>query len=178
MNRDSGDHVISVARYAAAHPWDVFIERWNSKAAVLSAVFRGAAFGVALLHFSDSGMLRSVFIEIAFRIAIGGFWGSLLQTFRSARPRWLATIFVTVALPAASHIVEFAALSFGGAGHVKSSLAVSIAITVGSLLINFALMRKGLLITGDNSAPLISDLQRIPRALSEIFCEPFRRNAT
>jgi hypothetical protein len=148
------------------HPWRVFVERWNWKAAVLSAVFRGIAFALPMTSLAGAGAVRGMCIEMGFRIAIGGFWGSLLQVFRGARPAWLASLSVAVTLPAAAHCLEFAALHAGHASHIKTSMVVSIIISIGSLLINFGLMRRGLLLTDGDGGSLQTDLRRIPGTLS------------
>ena len=93
-----------------AHPWEVFVRRWNWKAALLSALFRGVAFALPMTSLVGDDAVRSLCIEMGFRVAIGGFWGSLLQAFRGARPVWLANLSVAVALPVAAHCLEFAAL--------------------------------------------------------------------
>lgn len=159
----------AVARYVLTHPWDVFVERWNWKAAALGAIFRGLAFALPMASLTGEGAMRSVCIEIGFRILVSGFWGSLLQAFRGAQPAWLAGLSVAIVLPATAHLLEYAALRAGHATHITTAMIVSIVVSIGSLLINFGLMRRGLLITGESGATLRSDLQRIPAALSAMF---------
>jgi hypothetical protein len=159
----------AVARYVLMHPWEIFVERWNWKAAALSAIFRGLAFALPMASLTGEGAVRGVCIEIGFRIVVGGFWGSLLQAFRGAQPAWLAGLSVAIVLPASAHLLEYAALRAGHATHITTAMIVSIVVSIGSLLINFGLMRRGLLITGDSGATLRSDLQHIPAALSAMF---------
>jgi hypothetical protein len=166
---ESSESVASVARYVFTHPWEVFIERWNWKAALLSALFRGVAFALPMTRLAGADAMRSLCIELGFRIVIGGFWGSLLQAFRGAQPAWLAGLSVAVALPAAAHVLEFAALRAGHVGHIKTGMVVSVIISIGSLVINLGLMRKGLLVTGDDAESLRSDFRRIPGALAGMF---------
>src|SRR5262245_3747572 len=90
------DRILAVARYVLMHPWEVFVEGWNWKTALLSAFFRGLAFALPMAGLTGSDALRNVCIELAFRVAIGGFWGSLLQAFRRARPAWLAGLSVAI----------------------------------------------------------------------------------
>jgi hypothetical protein len=92
-----------------------------------------------------------------------------LQAFRGARPAWLASLTAAVALPAAAHCLEFAALRAGHATHIKTGMVVSVAISIGSLLINLGLMRRGLLVTGIEGGSLRSDLRRIPAELAGLF---------
>jgi len=170
----SSDGVTSVALYVLTHPWEVFIERWNWKAALLSALFRGIAFALPMAGLAGRDAVSSLCIEMGFRIAIGGFWGSLLQAFRGAKPAWLAGLSVAVALPAAAHCLEFAALRAGHASHIKTGMVVSVAISIGSLLLNLGLMRRGLLVTGGDGGSLGSDLRGIPAALAGMLRGPAR----
>lgn len=175
---ESSDRVASVVLYVLGHPWEVFIRRWNWKAALLSAVFRGVAFALPMTSMVGDAAARSMCIEMGFRIAIGGFWGSLLQAFRGARPAWLASLTAAVALPVAAHCLEFAALRAGHATHIKTGMVVSVVISIGSLLINLGLMRRGLLVTGIGSGSLRSDLRRIPRELASLWRGGFTRSLT
>jgi hypothetical protein len=127
------------------------------------------AFALPMTRLTGEGALRSVCIEIAVRLIIGGFWGSLMQAFRDAQPAWLAGLAVAVVLPATAHAFEFAMLRAGHATHVFTAMIVSVVISIGSLLINFGLMRRGLLVTGEEGAPLLRDLQRIPAALAAMM---------
>jgi hypothetical protein len=170
----SSDHVLRVAGHVLRHPWEVFVKGWNWKAALLSALFRGVAFALPLAGVMR-GELRSICIEVVFRFAFGGFWGSLLQAFRRAQPAWLAAFSVAVVLPALAHGLEFSALRAGHVTHVFTAMTVSVAITAGSLLFNLGLMRRGLLLTGRESAPLWSDLRRIPAPLAAMSLT-FARN--
>jgi hypothetical protein len=152
-------------------PWKTFVVDWNWKAALLSASFRGVLFLFVAVP-RGPGAMRMVWIELIFRVMVGGFWGSLLQAFRVARPAWLAGLLAAVLLPAAAHILEYLALQAGHATHIGAGMVVSIAVSVGSLLLNWFLMRKGVLITGDGSGSLGADLRRLPRLLAAFFLAP------
>ena len=150
------------------HPWQIFVRDWNWKAALLSALFRAVLYGFAAVP-RGPGAMRGVWIELGFRILVGGFWGSLLQAYRGARPAWLAGLFAVLLLPGGAHTLEYMALKAGGATHIGAGMFMSIIVSVGSLLINWLLMRKGLLVTGKGTATLADDLRRLPAALAEIF---------
>ncbi|MEI9971185.1 MAG: hypothetical protein WDO73_03515 [Ignavibacteriota bacterium] len=62
-------------------------------------------------------------------------------------------------------MLEFALLKAGGATHIRSGMTVSIAFSAASLLVNFNLMRRGLLITGEGSRSLAADFRQLPGAL-------------
>lgn len=66
-------------------------------------------------------------------------------------------------------MLEFLALKAGHATHIVTGMIVSICVSVGSILINWLLMRKGLLVTGAGSGRLRDDLRRVPAVLGEVF---------
>jgi hypothetical protein len=175
---ERADRVDSVLLYILTHPWEVFIERWNWKAALLGALFRGLAFAVPMAGLTGKDAWRGLCIELVFRIAVSGFWGSLLQAFRRAQPVWLAGLTAAILLPASAHVLEYAALRAGNATHIKTGMIVSIVISFGSLLINLGLMRQGLLITGGEGDSLRTDMRRIPGALATMFRRGLTKSAT
>ena len=145
-------------------PWTIFILRWNWKAALLSAAIRGSLIcGAVIPH--GAAALRGAWIEVVFRIAIGGCWGSLMQALRRARPAWMAGLLLALILPAGAHTLEYAALVFGGATHIRSAMTVSVLLSAGSLAVNYALMRRGLMLTVEGAPSLGSDFRGMPIAL-------------
>jgi len=146
--------------------WTVLVVRWNWKAAVLSAAIRGLVYAIALARHPEA-VLRGAGIELAFRVVVGGCWGSLVQALRNARPAWLAGLVAAVVLPTAAQTMEFAALQLGGATHLKTAMVVSTIFNAGSAMVSFLLMRRGLLLTGAGTATLASDFRGIPRALGD-----------
>lgn len=152
------------AAYVVTHAWDVFITDWNWKTALLSALFRIAVWpasklaGVTLL---SSGAIRGLWIELLFRLAIGGFWGSMLQAFAGAQPAWLAGVSMVALLPGCAHGLEYLILRAGGAAHAGVVTFTSVAFSILSVLVNWGLMRKGILVTGRGAQSLSADLRRI-----------------
>jgi len=147
-------------------PWTVLVVQWNWKAALLSAGIRGLLFCVVVVP-RGAGALRGAWIEIAFRIALGGCWGSIMQELRRARPAWLAGLLIAIVLPLWAHALEFALLKLGGATHIKSGMVVSVLFSAASLVANFSLMRRGLMVTGEGAASLASDFRQLPAALGD-----------
>jgi hypothetical protein len=103
--------------------------------------------------------MRGAWIEIALRIVLGGCWGSMMQAMRRARPAWLAGTLVALVLPASAHMLEYALLKAGGAANIRSGMTVSVFFSAGSLLVNFSMMRRGMMLTGAGAASLGSDLR-------------------
>jgi hypothetical protein len=107
------------------------------------------------------GALRGLAIELLFRLAIGGFWGSLLQGFAAAQPARLAGFWMVVLLLACSHGFEYLFLRAGGAAHAGVVTGISVVFTMLSLFVNWSLMRQGVLLTGPGASSLGSDLRWI-----------------
>ena len=159
--------VRAVARDLLARPWKVFLFNWNWKAGLLGGVFRALFFIVAVLP-SDLAGLRGVAIQLLFRIAIGGLWGSLAQAFCSAEPAWAAGVLIGVVVPAGVHGVEYTLLRAGHASHIRTGMIISIALSIISLLLNWGLMRRGLMLTGKGTDSLATDFRRLPAALGDL----------
>jgi len=85
------------------HPVETLLRRWNWKSAVLSAGMRGALFFFANLGAGLGAALGAMGIESAFYITVAGFYGAVTETFRRARPHWLATVVLMVLMPAVNH---------------------------------------------------------------------------
>ena len=166
--------VIAVARELLANPWRLFLFNWNWKAGLLGGLFRAAFFGVAAVP-RDATALRGVAIQLAFRIAIGGLWGSLAQALRAAEPAWFAGVCIAVVVPAAVHSVEYAFLRAGHATHIRLGMIISVALSMISLLLNWGLMRRGLMLTGKGTDSLATDFRRLPAALRELALAGPRR---
>lgn len=137
----------AAAGYVVTHARQVFITDWNWKTALLSAAFRVAvwpankAAGTLLVA---PGAMRGLAIEFLFRLAIGGFWGSLMQAFVAAQPAWLAGLCMIVLLPGCAHGLEYLVLRAGGAPHAGGITFISVVFSALSFAINWALMRRGI----------------------------------
>jgi hypothetical protein len=154
----------TAAVYVVTHAWEVFVTDWNWKTALLSATFRIAVWPTSKLAGAKllaPGALQGLLIESLFRLSIGGFWGSLLQAFVNAQPAWLAGLCMVVFLPAGAHVVEYLVLRAGGAAHAEVITLTSMVCSLLSLVVNWSLMRRGILVTGPGTASLASDLRRI-----------------
>jgi hypothetical protein len=100
------------------------------------------------------------FRRIAQRLRASTFarWGS---------PAWLAGLSVTVALPGVVHLIEYGLLRAGHVSHIRTAMIVSVALSIISLLLNWGLMRRGLLVTGKGAQSLAADFQQLPATLGD-----------
>jgi hypothetical protein len=171
-----------VFRNLVHHPAQL-ITRWNWKSVVLAVVIRGLIYLTIYLVSGEDWTvtLTAVLVEIPFRILTTGVAGSLVQSFRKAKPIWLANTIVSIMLPAFSHTVEFAAhygqeryfsdvLAASKDGLTRQrTFAISVLFSVISVLFNLYAMRNGALLVGAGEATqsLRKDFKQMPRLISE-----------
>ena len=158
------------------HPLQV-LTRWNWKSALMGALLRASFYFTVYKASRESWIvtMTAVTVELSFRFFTSGISGSLVQSFRRAKPEWLATTIVSIILPVFSHTVEFLthwgqekyfanvfAASINNAR--QKAFAVSVLVSVMSALFNIYIMRQGVLLVGagEETKSLWSDLKSIP----------------
>jgi hypothetical protein len=179
------DPVITVAdvfRNLTHHPLQL-LTRWNWKAVLLAMIVRGGFYFTIYKVSSESWLvtLTAVMVELFFRFFTTGIAGALVQSFRKATPVWLASLIVSIMLPAFSHTVEFIthyaqeryffdvfAASQDGVAR-KRAFAISVLFSVISVLFNLYAMRNGALLVGagEETQSLKDDFKQIPRLVVE-----------
>jgi hypothetical protein len=164
---DFGDNpgcqtVGAVFESLALHPVGHLIRRWNWKSALLSSLLRGMLFFSTNLAAGWHRALGALLAEFVFRSATAGFYGSITEAFRKARPAWAATATTMVLLPVVSHTLEFFVHWLRGTPKLALSMGVSIAFTAVSTAFNLYAMRHGVLIVGGGQRSLGHDLRLIP----------------
>lgn len=176
--------VADVFRNLSHHPAQL-ITRWNWKSVVLAVVIRGLIYLSIYLISGENWTvtLTAVMVELPFRVLTTGIAGALVQSFRKAKPIWLANVIVSIMLPAFSHTVEFIAhyaqetyfsdiLAATKDGVTRQrTFAISVLFSVVSVLFNLYAMRNGVLLVGagDATQSLKNDFKRIPRLIGEFI---------
>ena len=79
-----------------ANPRRVLIEKWNWKAAILSATLRATLFLCANLTAGWRAATGAMLAEFLFAAALSGFYGAITQLFSEAEPPWAAALAVAV----------------------------------------------------------------------------------
>jgi hypothetical protein len=143
------------------HPVDHLVRRWNWKAALMSAMVRGAIFFGVNVPVGLAPALRAVGIDAPLRLLVAGSSGAIMQAFRQAEPRWAATALVVVLLALLTHGLEYVVHAAGGTPRLGASIAVSIMFSGVSAAANLTLMRRGLLLVGTGARPFLDDLRGI-----------------
>lgn len=148
------------------HPYEHLVRRWNWKAAVTSAMLRGAIFFCANLGAGRNAAVAALLTEFAYRALLSGAIGSVTQGLRSCQPYWAATLSAAVVLPAFSHLVEFTVHSLRGTPRMLASVSVSIGFSVVTVLFNLYAMRHGVLIADREHTSLVKDLVAMPKIVA------------
>ncbi len=155
-----------VLRWVAHHPWEALAERWNYKAAVLSAVVRAALFYTVNAAAGPEAAASAMTVEFTFRFATSGFYGALTQAFRHVEPARHGTLAALVLLPLVSHSMELLVHWLNGTARLGASLAVSVSFTALSTAFNLFAMRAGTLVVGEGQRSLAADLASMPRVVA------------
>ena len=180
------DEIISVADVFVSlfrHPAQM-IFRWNWKAALLGAILRASFYFTVYKASKESWIvtLTAVLVELSFRFFTSGVSGALVQSFRRARPVWMATLIVSISLPIFSHTIEFFThyaqetyfSTIFAASENKArqkAFAISVLFSVLSALFNLFMMRHGVLLVGagEETNTLWGDMKKIPALVLEFI---------
>jgi len=114
--------------------------------------------------------------EFCFRSIASGFYGGITESFRSAKPRWVATLVVIVTMPFLNHSAEFLLHWLLGTPNLKTSMIASVGFTILSIGFNLYAMRREVLTTQRNCRSLGEDLKMIPGLLIS-YCVAMIRGA-
>ncbi len=145
------------------NPWRHFVLRWNGKAALLSAMFRGGIFLVASIKSHHAGRSNGVLAEALFGAVSAGFFGTLTQALRFANPEWFAGLLLAGILPLLFQIGDFYFHVVLGTQVFHVGMIASAVFTVFSSAFNLYIMRRGTLLVGDEGQPFTRDLGSLPR---------------
>lgn len=157
--------VLGVLAAIFRRPDQYLIRYWNWKSALMSVLMRSIIFFSTTVKFGWKAGLAAVTHDIWYRFFLSGTIGSLTQAFRKAEPAWLATITVSILLPAFAHLVEYVAHKLQGTQNLKTAVTASIIFTVISILFNYYIMRRGVLVVDEGSRSFWSDMAQMPRMI-------------
>lgn len=157
----------------ASHPGNVF-RMWNWKSAVLSMILRGPIFLIASAQRGWEIAFGSLVTEAVFCAITAGFYGTLVQAIRNARPKWVTGLLITVLIPAGFQGVEYGMHWLRGTPHLKGAEIASVIVSVLSAWFNWYAMRRGALLVGGEGGTLGRDLLRMPLLILHFVISPFR----
>lgn len=151
------------------HPYELLVRRWNWKSAILSSLLRALIFFVANLSAGRHAAWAAMLTEFCYRAITAGFYASLTQSFRHAKPEWQATLTAMVLLPLVSHSLELCLHWLRGTPNLWLSILASASFTAISTAYNLFAMRHGALIVGHEAHSLWHDLRRTPTIIVQFL---------
>lgn len=151
-------------------PWRNVVLRWNGKAALLSAMFRGSIFLIASIKSHHAGHSSGALAEALFGAISAGFFGTLTQTLRFARPKWLVELLLAGIYPVLFQVGDFYFHAAVEAQVFRAGMIASATFTALSAAFNLYSMRRGTLLVGKEGKAFSQDLSALPRlALSFVI---------
>jgi hypothetical protein len=145
------------------HPWTFVVLRWNGKAAMLSAMFRGVIFLIASVKSHHAGRTSGVLAEALFGAVSAGFFGTLTQSLRFAEPEWLAEALLAGIFPLAFQVGDYYFHAALGTQVFVIGMVSSACFTVFSSAFNLYIMRRGTLLVGEEGNSFQEDLGALPK---------------
>jgi len=146
---------------------------WNWKSAVLSVALRSPIFALAALRGGAHAAAIAGIVDAAFRLAMSGAIGALIQRLSLMRPTLPVTIVAALGVPVIAHTIEALVHWRAATLHWPDGLRVSITMSILSTLFNLYAMRHGAMIAGIGSRSLVDDVRRLPALLAGFVRRPF-----
>ncbi len=159
--------VVDVFAGIVRDPWFHLVRRWNWKSAVTSGIIRAGIFFISNLSAGFGAAIGAMLAEFSYRGLLAGASGSVTQALRKAEPPWAAAIAAVIVLPSCNHAVEFLVHWSRGTPKLATSIIASVTFTIVSTLFNLYAMRRGILITDDETRKtLAEDFAHLPRIIA------------
>lgn len=146
------------------------VTNWNYKNAIMSGLLRAPIFLITYLAGRESLKLAigAATAQFAFRFLFAGVGGALIQSFRRVEPAWKALVTILLIVPIISHIIEFLvqtlfAYATKTLDHTDEAIVRSMCVSVISALFSLFIMRRGVMIVGeDESKSFFNDIINLP----------------
>ena len=153
------------------HPAKV-LRMWNWKSAALSIILRGPIFLIASARRGWEAAAAALITEAIFCAVTAGFYGTLVQAIRNARPKWVTGLLITVLIPAGFQGLEYGMHYVRGTPHLQGAEIASVITSALSALFNWYAMRRGALLVGGEGGNFGGDLRRMPLLILNFIVEP------
>jgi hypothetical protein len=136
----------------ARRPVTNLLTGWNWKAALISVCIRATVFFTTNLRAGHSSALRASLVEAGFAIVAAGALAAITQRIRHAKPVWATGMTVWLGVPALLVTMQSEVHHLAGTPHMKTGLIASFAMAAFGSGFNWYAQRRGVLITGSESA--------------------------
>jgi hypothetical protein len=154
--------------------WLFAFTHWNWKAAVITAIFPGAACMAALPNVHPSARQHFSVVEMVYVLLTAGIFSAWQQQALGLRSRHFAWLVVVVIVPVTSLGAD--ALAHMMLDHINAhTLGLSaLAFSLVSAMFHWHVMQNGVMLVGEESRSLSSDLRQLPRLLLSFVAMPIR----
>jgi hypothetical protein len=152
--------------------WLFAFTHWNWKAAIITAMCRGAACMAALRHVHPHARQHFSVVEMVYVLLTAGIFSAWQQQALVIKPRYLAWLVVVVVVPLTSLSVD--AIAHALLDHVNAhALGIGALIfTLISAMFHWHVMENGAMLVGKQSRPLSSDIRQLPRLMLSFVTAP------
>lgn len=155
------------------HPLTL-LRDWNWKAALFSAMLRGALFFFTNLHAGRGRAEKALLVELAYAMVAAGLAGAVTQRLRHAVPRRATAALVWLAIPAVMLAAQAAVHHAMGTPRLRAGLLASFAFAAFATGFNWFAMGRGAFITGEGRS-FGRDLLLVPKLLLQFALSLTRR---
>jgi hypothetical protein len=153
----------------AREPVQLLIRHLNWKAALLSAIVRGAIFFMAALPAGAGAAFLALGLDVPLRLGLAGLYGAIVQGLRRAEPVWAANTAAVLVILVLTHGLEFVVHALGNTPRLSTAIAWSAGYSAVSAVFNLYLMRRGILVVGPDGGTLREDARRLPGVLLDLL---------
>lgn len=145
------------------HPL-VLLRDWNWKAALFSALLRGALFFLTNLHAGRASAEKAMLVELVYGTAAAGLAGAVTQRLRHAVPRRYTALMVWLAVPAVMSAIQAMVHHALRTPRLRTGLIASFLFAAFATGFNWFAMSRGAFLTGEGRS-FSRDLLATPRLL-------------
>lgn len=155
-------------------PWLFAFTHWNWKAAVITAIFRGVACMAALRHVHPHARQHFSVVEMVYVLLTAGIFSAWQQQALGIRNRYFSWLVVVVIVPLTSLGAD--ALAHILLDHINAQALgwSALAFTLASAMFHWHVMQNGVMLVGEQSRSLSSDISQLPGLLLSFVATPIR----
>jgi len=152
----------------------MLLERWNWKAALLSASTRAPIFLLTTLAYGWHRATLAAAIEVAYWSLTAGIIAGMVQEFRNWRPVWLAALLILVGVPFVAQLFDYTIHLLAHTPNLRTGTIASLVFAEVAALFNWYSMQHGTLLVGPEQASFLHDLYRLPKLIVGFLLAPIR----
>lgn len=138
------------------------LTHWNWKAALVTAVLRGAACVAGLRHMEMHARQHFGMVEAIYVLLTAGLFSAWQQQSLRVKPKQIGWLACVVVVPLTSLGLDALLHLRLDHGNMRALGVAALVFTVVSAMFHWHVMQNGALLVGKESRPLLSDLKALP----------------